>query len=59
MRRQNGLFPDPTQFAHLDSHPNMDNSMLKLVSDWIKIENLGIASSKKAMSKNNKRALDI
>ena len=33
--------------------------MLKLISDWMKIENLGIASSKKAMSNNDKRALDI
>ena len=32
----------------------MDNSMFKLVSDWMKNENLGIASSKKAMSKNDK-----
>ena len=56
------LIPDdcnPVQFTQLNSHPNMDNSMFKLVSDWMKIENLGIASSKKAMSKNDKRALDI
>ena len=33
--------------------------MFKFLSDWMKIENLGIASSKKAMSKNDKRALDI
>ena len=55
------LIPDdcnPVQFTQLNSHPNMDNSMFNLVSDWMKIENLGIASSKKAMSKNNKRALD-
>ena len=37
----------------------MGNSMFKLVSDWMKTENLGIASSKRAMSKNDKRALDI
>ena len=55
------LIPDdcnPVQFTQLNSHPNMDNSMFKLVSDWMKIENLGIASSKKAMSKSDKRALD-
>ena len=56
------LIPDdcnPVQFTQLNSHPNMDNSMFKLISDWMKIENLGIASSKKAMSKSDKRALDI
>ena len=56
------LIPDdcnPVQFTQLNSHPNVDNSMFMLVSDWMKIENLGIASSKKAMSKNDKRALDI
>ena len=30
-----------------------------MVSDWMKIENLGIASPKKAISKNDKRALEI
>ena len=33
--------------------------MFKLVFDWMKIENLGIKSSNKAMSKNDKRAPDI
>ena len=37
----------------------MDNSLFKLVSDWMKIENLGIASSKRKMCTNDKRALDI
>ena len=37
----------------------MDNSMFKLVSDWMKIENLGVASSKKTMSKNVKIVFDI
>ena len=57
---KNGLIADDynqVQFAQLDSHPNMNKSMLKLVSEWIKIENLGIASSKKAMSENNKKPL--
>ena len=56
------LLPDdcnPVQLTQLNSHPKMDNSMFRLVSDWMKIENLGIASSKKAMSKNDKRAPDI
>ena len=43
----------------MNNHPNMDKSMFKLVSDWMKIGDLGIGSSKKAMSKNDKRALDI
>ena len=56
------LIPDdcnPVLFTQFNSRPNIDKSMFKLVSDWMKIENLGIASSKKAMSKNDKRALDI
>ena len=48
---------NPVQFTQLNSHPNMDNSMFKLVSDWKKIENLGIASSKKALSKMTKEPL--
>ena len=49
----------PVQFTQLNSHPNMDEQMFKMVSDWMKIENLGIASHKKAMSKNDKRALEM
>ena len=47
----------PVQFTQLNSHPNMDEQMFKMVSDWMKIENLGIASPKKAMSKNDKEPL--
>ena len=56
------LIPDdcnPVLFTKVNSHPNMDNSMFKLVSDWMKVENLGIASSKKTLSKNDKKALEI
>ena len=56
------VIPDdcnPVLFTKVNSHPNMDNSMFKLVSDWMKIENLGIASSKKTLSKNDKRAFEI
>ena len=49
----------PVQFTQLNSHPNMDEQMFKMVSDWMTIENLGIASHKKAMSKNDKRALQM
>ena len=49
----------PVQFTQLNSHPNMDEQMFQMVPDWMKIENLGMASPKKAMSKNDKRALEI
>ena len=49
----------PVQFTQFNSHPNMDEEMFKMVSDWMKIENLGIASPKEAMSKNDKRAFEI
>ena len=54
------LIPDdcnPVQFTQLNGHPNMDNSMFKLVSDWMKIGNLGIASSKKRCLKMTKEPL--
>ena len=47
----------PIQFTQLNSHPDMDEQMFKMVSDWMKIENLVIASPKKGMSKKDKRAL--
>ena len=56
------LIPDdcnPVLFTQINSHPNVDKRMFKLVSEWMQIEDLGIGSSKKAMSKNNKGALDI
>ena len=37
----------------------MDDSFFKLVPDLMKVENLGIASPRKALSKTNKRAIDI
>ena len=37
----------------------MDNSLFKLVQDWMKVENLGIASTRKALSEKDKRAIDI
>ena len=49
----------PVQFTQLNCHPNMDEQMFKKLSDWMKIESLGIASPKKAMSKNDKRAHEI
>ena len=35
----------------------MDDSLFKLVQDWKKVENLGIASPRKALSENDKRAI--
>ena len=49
----------PVQFTQLNSHPNMDEQMFKMVSDRLKIETLGIASPKKSMSKIDKTALEI
>ena len=49
----------PVTFIQLDNHPNMDEEMFKMVSDWMKMKNLGTASPKKAKSKNDKRALEI
>ena len=53
------LIPDdcnPVLFTQLNSHPNMDSNMFQLVSNWMKVEKLGIASFEKAMSINDKRA---
>ena len=53
------LAPDetyPIQFTQLNSLPNMDEQMFKMVSNWMEIENLGTASPKKAMSKNEKKS---
>ena len=37
----------------------MDDSRSKLVQDWMKVENLGIASSRRALSENDKRAIEV
>ena len=34
-------------------------ALFKLVQDWMKVENLGIASPRKALSENDKRAIEI
>ena len=49
----------PVHFTKLNSHPNMDEQMFKMISNWMKIENLGIASHKKAMSKIDKKSSEI
>ena len=49
----------PVRFTQLNSHPNMDEQMFKMVSDWMKMKHLGIASPKNAKSKNDKRAHKI
>ena len=37
----------------------MDNEFFIKVHDWMKIENYGIASKKKALSKNDEKALEV
>ena len=48
----------PVQYTQVQNCPNMDNSLSKLVQDWMKVENLGIASSRKALSENDKKAIE-
>ena len=43
----------------INCHPRLDNELFTKVQQWMKIENYGIASSKNAMSKNDKKALQI
>ena len=45
--------------AQINSHPHLDNELFTKVQQWMKIENYGIASSKRAMSKNDEKALQI
>ena len=47
------------QYTQVQNCPNMDDSLFKLVQDWMKLENLGIASPRKALSENDKRAIEI
>ena len=49
----------PVQYTQVQNCPNMDDSLFKLVQDWMKVENLGIASPRKALSENDKRAIEI
>ena len=37
----------------------MDGSLFKLVQDWMKVEKLGIASPRKALSEIDERAIEI
>ncbi|XP_075241673.1 uncharacterized protein LOC142336649 [Convolutriloba macropyga] len=49
----------PAQYTQVQKCPNIDDSLFKLVQDWMKVENLGIASPRKALSENDKRAIEI
>ena len=49
----------PLQYTQVQNCPNMDDSPFKLVQDWMRVENLGIASPRKALSENDKRAIEI
>ena len=51
---QNPVFKTQT-----NSHSHLDNELFTKVQQWIKIENYGVASSKRAMSKNDEKALQI
>ncbi|XP_075257605.1 uncharacterized protein LOC142349743 [Convolutriloba macropyga] len=48
----------PVQYTQMQNCPNMDDSPFKLVQDWLKVENLGTASPQKALSENDKRAIE-
>ena len=50
---------NPVFKTQINSHPHLDNELFTKVQQWIKIENYGIASSKRAMSKNDEKALQI
>ena len=45
--------------TQINSHPHLDNELFTKVQQWIKVENYGLASSKRAMSKNDEKALQI
>ncbi|XP_075250799.1 uncharacterized protein LOC142343002 [Convolutriloba macropyga] len=47
------------QYTQVQNCPNMDDSLFKLVQDRMKVENWGIASPRKALSENDKRAIEI
>ena len=49
----------PVQYTQVQNCPNMDDSLFKLVQDWMKVENLGIASPQKTLSENDKGAIEI
>ena len=48
----------PVQYTQVQNCPNMDDSLFKLVQDWMKVENLGIALPRKALAENDKRAIE-
>ena len=50
---------NPVFKAQINSNPHLDNELFTKEQQWMKIENYGIASSKRAMSKNDEKALQI
>ena len=50
---------NPVFKTQINSHPHLDNELFTKVQQWMKIENYGIASSKRAMSKNDEKAPQI
>ncbi|XP_063728597.1 uncharacterized protein LOC134856162 [Symsagittifera roscoffensis] len=59
-KTQNNSVPSvPVNFTQVHSHNNLDEKLYQKVLNWMKIENTGIASSKRSHSKSDKRAIDI
>ena len=50
---------NPVFKTQINSHLHLDNEFFTKVQQWMKIKNYGIASPKKAMSKNGEKALLI
>ena len=50
---------NPVLKTQICSHGQLDNELFTKVQDWMNIENYGIASKKKALSKNDEKALEI
>ena len=50
---------NPVCKTQINSHPHLDNELFKKVQQWKKIESCHIALSKKAVSKNDEKALQI
>ena len=58
--KTNLVFNESTtaQYTQVQNCPNKDESLLKLVQDWMKVGNLGIASPRKALSENDKGVIE-
>ena len=50
---------NPVFKTQINCHPHLDNELFTKVQQWMKIENYGIGSSKRAMSKKDEKAQQI